>query len=82
MDALSRRDVVQLDPESELGKAWGPQFVIVEEIRSWGFLGYFIHAEKRGEFGSAYVRVKHGCYVLIGQACWATAPDEPEAIND
>ena len=53
-------DVVQLDPESELGKCWGPQFVVVEEIKPWGFQGFFIHAETRQNFGPAYLRVKIG----------------------
>ena len=63
-------DIVQLDPESELGKAWGPQLCIVTEARGFGVLAYFTHASKRGDFGAAYLRLTRGTYVTVGRAEW------------
>lgn len=72
-------DVVQVDPTST---RFGPVFVIVEEVRSWGVLGYFLAHGEEG-VGAAYVRVKHGDYVRIGRAEWAVgkAPGEEDAAR-
>jgi hypothetical protein len=67
---IDKGDIVQLDPASELGKAWGPQFVVVDELKTWGFQGYFIHAEKRGDFSRAYLRVPSGTFERVGRAVW------------
>lgn len=62
-------DVIQLDPEHSHG--WGPLLCIVDEHLSWGVLCYALHAEERDKPPSQmYLRVKHGGYVIIGQAEW------------
>lgn len=67
---LTPGDIIQLDPDSELGKMYGPQFLVVEDVRSWGVSGYFTHVEEKGKFGQAPLRVPNGSYERVGRAAW------------
>lgn len=74
---VHENDVVQIDPEKSV---WGPVFVIVTEVRTWGIQGYFLVPENRNEPpGCAYVRVNHGDYAIIGHAEWVVQTEAPEA---
>ncbi len=83
-------DIVQVDPESPLGKDWGAQLCVVSEQRAWGVLAYFVHADTRGKFSAAYLRLQRGTYLFVGKAHWTIAsvvddvpltrkPDEEQA---
>lgn len=70
MNNIEVGDVVQVDPESAIGKEWGPQLVIVTDPRPWGVKGYFLHAQERGDVGPAYIRLPNGSFERVGRAVW------------
>ncbi len=66
-------EVIQLDPAK---CRWGPVFVTVTEIKTWGVMGYFHTTHADGKPGAAYIRVTHGDYERIGVAVWRVAEEE------
>jgi hypothetical protein len=69
-EAIEPNDVIQLHLDAS---DWGPMLCIVDEVRTWGVLAYFLVANERGTPpGAAYIRVDHGKYTRIGRAVIVT----------
>jgi hypothetical protein len=69
--AVTKNDVVQADPATS---DWGPAFVIVEEVRSWGIIGYTPTPKSGGRV--AHVRLEWDQFMPVvgGQAAFIGAP--------
>lgn len=65
-------DIVQISP----GHDWAGVLLVVEEIRSWGVLGYCAVPTK----GLAYVRVEFKHITPVGRAAWLHEGDEQRLV--
>lgn len=81
--SASIRDVVQINPESQLAPNDGffaACFMIVEEIKEWGVQGYiFAPNGPRGKDpGRAYYRAKWDDIEHVGRAVWTVGSEEDD----
>jgi hypothetical protein len=65
---LQPGDVIQFDPEK---CTWGPLLAIVDEVKPWGVVCYWLHATTRGAPPASFpYRADAGSFVRIGSAEW------------
>ena len=63
-------DIVQVNPEYE-NKAFAGCFLMVEEIKNWGIMGFVNVPQKREELPArAYIRIPFDQVEYIGKASW------------
>lgn len=69
-------DIVQLDPETTLNKAFAGCFMVVTEVKNWGVQGYVQALGTRSDQadgGQAYYRAETGSFKGTGgKAVWVT----------
>ena len=65
-------DVVQINPDND--EVFGGCFLVVEEVKSWGFQGYCSMPGKDG--GVFHHRVKREDCSRVGPAFWKLTEDE------
>jgi len=74
MDDIKVGDVIQLDPTKH---DWGAIFCIVDEVKSWGVVCYWLQVDERGQVPDrAYYRASHETYKYIGKAEWFVRSDD------
>lgn len=70
MKEIERGDVVQIAPRVDM---WGSCFMVVTDLRPWGFVGYVPIPRQGSAAGTAYVRMKRNQVHWIGAAEWMDA---------
>lgn len=65
--------VVQITDETPGRDGWLGAFVMVTEVKSWGVQGFVHMLKGHDEKAEAYIRLAHGKYEYIGEACMVPA---------
>lgn len=63
---ISVGDVVQITENYDRGFVGA--FLLVEEVRRWGVIGFIAHVKDRLTQGQVHLRLKYDCVERIGKA--------------
>ena len=65
-------DIVQIDPAHD--EVFGACYMLVTEVREWGYIGFVKVPGKGDQGGDAYYRVPRENCARVGSAEWVQAP--------